>query len=230
MPKRSLARTACGRRFGARSILKLRRATRAGLPGAAIAGVHERVTDVQLWMGANAHLVAYPVSPQGSINLVVTLPGIADATDRSGADIAAALEKAGWPDQPCRLIAAAERLTPYPLLTSPLTMSRGRAALIGDAAHAMLPFAAQGAAMAIEDAFVLADCIAGDRANIASALARYSSLRRARVARVIRAAEQSGRIYHLSGAMALARDMTIRVAGGPRLLARQSWIYDWTPQ
>jgi salicylate hydroxylase len=94
-----------------------------------------------------------------------------------------------------------------------------------------LPFAAQGAAMAIEDAAVLAGCLAAsageDTAGIPAALKRYSRLRRARVLRVQRAARQQGRIYHLTGPMALARDLTIRAVGARRMLARQDWIYDW---
>jgi salicylate hydroxylase len=85
--------------------------------------------------------------------------------------------------------------------------------------------------MAIEDAAVLAKCL-GDGpvetpAQIAAALKRYARLRRARVARVQRTARRSGRIYHLSGPFALARDLAIRAMGPQRMLARQDWIYDW---
>jgi salicylate hydroxylase len=95
----------------------------------------------------------------------------------------------------------------------------------------MLPFAAQGAGMAIEDAAVLAKCL-GETHNeggpsIAQAMARYAGQRQPRVSRVQRAARQSGRISHLSGPLALARDLTIRLMGPARMLARQDWIYDW---
>ena len=94
----------------------------------------------------------------------------------------------------------------------------------------MLPFVAQGAGMAIEDGAVLAKCLAeaGETAaEIAAALKRYGRLRRSRVARVQRAARQAGRIYHLTGPAAIARDLTIKAIGPQRLLARQDWIYDW---
>ncbi len=85
--------------------------------------------------------------------------------------------------------------------------------------------------MAIEDAAVLANCLgraAGENiANIPAALQRYSGLRRDRVLRVQRAARQQGRIYHLTGSLALARDATIKAMGPKRMLARQDWIYDW---
>src|SRR5262249_24847685 len=99
--------------------------------------------------------------------------------------------------------------------------------------HAMLPFAAQGAAMAIEDAAVLAKCLAEKQneepAALSAALKRYARLRRPRVMRLQRNARQAARIYHLSGPMALARDLAIRAMGPKRMLARQDWIYRWRP-
>jgi salicylate hydroxylase len=113
--------------------------------------------------------------------------------------------------------------------------SSGATTLLGDAAHAMLPFAAQGAGMAIEDAAVLAKCLGdalgngavGSDADVPAALERYAGSRRARVTRVQRAAWQAGKIYHLGGAAAVARDLVIKAMGGQRVLARQDWIYDW---
>jgi salicylate hydroxylase len=108
--------------------------------------------------------------------------------------------------------------------------SEGAVALLGDAVHAMLPFAAQGAGMAIEDAAVLARVLGDgpvDNAGMAAALKRYGQLRRARVSRVQRTARRNGTIYHLNGPAALARDWFIRAMGPQRLLARQDWIYNW---
>jgi 2-polyprenyl-6-methoxyphenol hydroxylase-like FAD-dependent oxidoreductase len=102
--------------------------------------------------------------------------------------------------------------------------------VLGDAAHAMLPFAAQGAGMAIEDAAVLAKTLsegAHDAAGVAAALKKYARQRRGRVARMQRLARRQGRIYHMSGPMAAARDLFIRAMGGKRMLSRQDWIYDW---
>ena len=91
----------------------------------------------------------------------------------------------------------------------------------------MLPFLAQGASSAIEDAIVLAKCLEEGQTDVASAFARYESLRASRVARVQRAARRMGAIYHLHGAMAIARDQVMKALGGARLLERQDWIYDW---
>jgi salicylate hydroxylase len=109
--------------------------------------------------------------------------------------------------------------------------TNGAIALLGDAAHAMLPFAAQGAGMAIEDAAILAKCLGESQQEggpaIPVAMQRYARLRQPRVARVQRAAQQAGRIYHLTGPAAYARDLAIKAMGAQRMLARQSWIYEW---
>ena len=72
-------------------------------------------------------------------------------------------------------------------------------------------------------------CRATGAPALSAALQRYARLRRARVLRVQRAARQAGRIYHLTGPAAFARDLAIKAIGGKRLLARQDWIYGWRP-
>ncbi|OZA78125.1 MAG: hypothetical protein B7X76_10220 [Azorhizobium sp. 39-67-5] len=100
----------------------------------------------------------------------------------------------------------------------------GRATLLGDAAHAMLPFLAQGAAQAIEDAAILARTLAGaDAAE--PALRAYETARRPRTARIQKEARTSGGIYHLAGPARLARDAVISLTGS-HLLDRYSWLYE----
>ena len=103
----------------------------------------------------------------------------------------------------------------------------GPVTLLGDAAHPMLPFLAQGAAMAIEDAAMLTDNLARSPDDPAAAMRRYERARRRRTARVQRAARSNGRIYHLTAGEALARNLFLRVAGGKMLLRRYNWLYDW---
>jgi salicylate hydroxylase len=194
---------------------------------------------VQLWMGPQAHLVAYPISAARQINVVAVVPGQWNRPGWSepGDDneIKSTFVSAGWHAIPRMLIGAVDGWRKWALFTVP---GRGPwtgdgVALLGDAAHAMLPFAAQGAAMAIEDAAVLAKCIA-ERSNespaaFSAALQRYGRLRRPRIMRVQRSARQAGRIYHLAGPMAFARDLVIKAMGPQRMLSRQNWIYDWRP-
>ncbi|WNV10834.1 FAD-dependent monooxygenase [Tardiphaga sp. 709] len=191
---------------------------------------------VQLWMGPKAHLVVYPVSSGERINMVAIMPGAvmqpgSSDTGDTG-EIRRHFAASHWPANARAMIESVENWRRWPLFTiqDGGMWHEGSVALLGDAAHAMLPFAAQGAGMAIEDAAVLAQCLgtAGhDAAGIAPALERYAQLRQPRVTRVQRTARQSGQIYHLRGPMALARDLTMRALGAGRLQARQDWIYNW---
>jgi salicylate hydroxylase len=192
---------------------------------------------VQLWMGPNAHLVAYPISGGCQINVVAVVPGTWNRPGWSAPGDANELKNAfassRWPGSARMMIGAVDDWRKWALFTVPEggEWTKGAIALLGDAAHAMLPFAAQGAGMAIEDAAVLAKCLgeaAGEStAGIPAALKHYARLRRARVMRVQRAARQAGRIYHLTGPAAFARDLAIKAMGARRMLARQDWIYDW---
>ena len=189
---------------------------------------------VQLWMGPRAHLVAYPMSSGEQVNVVVIMPGRLDDPDSRATEIAGHFRASHWPAPAQSLIGAVSEWRRWPLSTLPDggVWNAGPVALLGDAAHAMLPFAAQGAGMAIEDAAVLAQCLtdaAQQPATVPAALARYAALRATRVGRVQRTARQSGQIYHLQGPMALARDLAMRALGAPGLQARQNWIYDWKP-
>jgi salicylate hydroxylase len=194
---------------------------------------------VQLWMGPNAHLVAYPVSGGRQINVVAVVPGTWNRPGWSAPgeanEIKNVFAPSRWPGPARMMIGAVDDWRKWALFTVPDggEWTAGAIALLGDAAHAMLPFAAQGAGMAIEDAAVLAKCIGEgvgeSAAGIPAALKRYARQRRSRVMRVQRAARRNGMIYHLSGAAALARDLFIKAMGAQRMLARQDWIYDWRP-
>jgi salicylate hydroxylase len=192
---------------------------------------------IQLWMGPDAHLVAYPISGSRQINIVAVVPGTWNRPGWSApgeaGEIKSAFASTRWPASARMMIGAVDDWRKWALFTVPVgsQWTEGPVALLGDAVHAMLPFAAQGAGMAIEDAAVLAKCLGemtGDgTAGIPAALKRYARLRRSRVARVQRAARHQGLIYHLKGPVAFARDLAIRATGAKRMLARQNWIYDW---
>jgi salicylate hydroxylase len=192
---------------------------------------------VQLWMGPNAHLVAYPISGARQLNVVAVVPGTWNRPGWSAPgeanEIKNVFATSKWPGPARMMIGAVDDWRKWALFTVPEggEWTAGAIALLGDAAHAMLPFAAQGAGMAIEDAAVLAKCLGGgvgeNVAAIPAALKRYARLRRSRVARVQRTARRNGVIYHLNGAAAFARDLFIRSMGPRRMLARQDWIFDW---
>lgn len=194
---------------------------------------------VQLWMGSNAHLVAYPIAGGRQLNVVAVLPGTWNrpgwSTPGDPFEVMDAFAAPRWPPTARMMLAAVDSWRKWALFGVPdaCPWNKGPVALLGDAVHAMLPFAAQGAGMAIEDAAVLARHLsleaAEDASSVAAALKQYGRARQARIRKVQRTARQQGRIYHLGGPFALARDLAIRALGPDRMLARQDWIYGWRP-
>jgi salicylate hydroxylase len=114
-----------------------------------------------------------------------------------------------------------------------VAMAGPRIALVGDAAHPVLPFLAQGACLAIEDAACLAAALAradfGNAPALAASLARYDTVRRARAASVQRAARANGHSYHLGRPFSHARDVVLRAIGPNGMARRYDWLYGWKP-
>ena len=174
-----------------------------------------------LWLAPGAHVVHYPLRSGGELNIVAI-----------AADCDAARPPHHAFGDACRFLldaAPAWRRWPLSAIDPRPPWARGRVALVGDAAHATLPSAAQGGALAIEDAWVLAAVLAGKPADPARALARYESLRRGRVARVVRQSRRNLRLYELSGAAARLRNVAIRAIPPGVHLARLDWLYGWKP-
>jgi salicylate hydroxylase len=107
---------------------------------------------------------------------------------------------------------------------------KGKVALTGDAAHAMLPFMAQGAVMAIEDAAILARAIHDVQGPMETRLKAYEKARKNRVRKVVAKARRNGEIYHMQGAIATARNMTMRLLPTSQLMRQFDWIYSWKPE
>ena len=143
-----------------------------------------------LWLGPQRHFVHYPVSGGRLVNLVAIVPAGDWRTESWTADgDLADLERefTGWDERVLQLIRSATDTKRWALFDrTPLERwTTGRLALLGDAAHAMLPFFAQGAAQAIEDAVVLAECLRGaSAASAPAALQAYVAIRRPRASRV----------------------------------------------
>jgi salicylate hydroxylase len=107
-------------------------------------------------------------------------------------------------------------------------MGQGGVAILGDAAHPTLPFLAQGASMALEDAWVLAQSLA-THDTAAAALAAYQTRRKPRTTRIVAAANANARAYHLSGLPRMIGHTGLRLLGrlSPgMMLSRFDWLYD----
>lgn len=185
-----------------------------------------------LWLGRAAHVVHYPMAQGSRLNVVAILRGAAPLEGWSSpGDPAAIRARFAGHAPPLRgLIAAAEEWRVWSLADIKAgPVARGRIALIGDAAHAVLPFLAQGGALAIEDAAVLAAALAARPLDPAAALRDYARQRLPRIRRVRDAARQNGRVYHLAGPAAWARDLVIARRGAEGMTARYDWLYGWRP-
>ena len=93
----------------------------------------------------------------------------------------------------------------------------------------MLPYLAQGAAMAIEDAAELGQCLEHGGGDPAGAMRRYEQRRRGRTARAQRAARRNGAIYHMGVLAGVMRTLAVAAVGGERLISRYDWVYGWKP-
>lgn len=181
---------------------------------------------VQFWVGPGAHLLHYQVG--NTVNFLAVLDGPerwthpAGLTEAEPGALAAAFAR--WHPAVREMIDAVPQSPQWALLTLPPLprWSRGRAVLLGDAAHAMLPHHGQGANQTIEDATVLARCVADAGPDgYAAAFGRYERLRRARTRAVQRASWDTSAALHLpDGPAARARDEHLRGLDG-----RLGWIH-----
>ncbi len=188
----------------------------------------------QVWTGPNRHFVCYPVRGGSLINFIAVteekrwrIESWSEPGDK--ADLLSAFE--GWPAPAKALIAGADHVWRWALYDRPLLprWSNGRATLLGDAAHPMLPFLAQGAAMGIEDAVVLANVLALG-GPVEAALLRYEDARRARTAKVQAWSRRNAVLFHLPGPVAtgvfgVAAAMDKRKVGGAA--ERFDWLYGY---
>jgi salicylate hydroxylase len=177
------------------------------------------------------HMVAYPVSDGSAFNLAAFTRGERIAEGWSGnADkgiLSAALR--GTSAALGHLVEEAGPWTAWPIHTvdSKQPWTTKGIVLIGDAAHAMTPFAAQGAAMAIEDAAMLADIMADFRADPVESLQIWENLRRPRVARVARRGAVNRLAWHAAGPVAVARNLFLTMRPSGKLAADLDWLYGW---
>lgn len=189
---------------------------------------------VGLWLTPGVHVVHYPLRGGSDIAVVVIAAEDWQASDwDTRADVRDLRPRlAGFSPELTDVLTRIDDWRKWSLHRLPSLPSwvAGRIALLGDAAHPMLPYLAQGGVMALEDALVLARCIDdADEGGEAGALQRYEGLRRARTTKVQSLSQRNGRIYHMRPPVSWARDAVLRFAPGERLMAGLDWLYGWKP-
>ncbi len=188
-----------------------------------------------MWLSPRAHLVHYPIRAGREFNLVAVVEDSWQdeswSVPASKAEFATHFGLTGrsrWPEAARGLLDLPAGWTKWALcgFEADFEWSAGAVTLLGDAAHATLPFAAQGGGMAIEDAAVLAR-VTEAAPNLPAAFRAYETLRKPRTRAVVGQAVSNGRVYHLPHTLAYFRDTALRLGLGSRLLDRMDWIYRW---
>ena len=192
-----------------------------------------------IWLAPDCHVVHYPVAGGRQLAIVAIAP-VATTASGWNTSVEAAAVIARFPRLPpalAELFERAETWRQWGLMRGDMTFRPeggvagpgvGPAVLfLGDAAHPIQPFLAQGGAMAIEDAAVFADHFAAAAGDAASLAIRFETLRRPRIERVRTASLENGRIYHLSGLARTMRNAALRLTPGAAMIRRYDWLYGW---
>ena len=187
-----------------------------------------------VWAGPNCHLVHYPLRGGQQYNLVVTFhsrePEVWGVRDGSKEEVLSYFE--GIHPRPHQMLdrpkswrrwATADR-DPVPF------WSQGRATVLGDAAHPMTQYMAQGACMALEDAVTLGAAITDSDFDFITALRRYDTVRIPRTARVLYSAREMGRIYHAKGVERLVRNQLWIGRTPSQFYDSLQWLYGWSAE
>jgi len=192
--------------------------------------------DASFWMGPKGHVVTYYVRSGAAVN-IVAVNETADWVEESWnapssrEELLKAFE--GWHENLIKLFERSDSVFKWGLFDrNPMkTWSSGHVTLLGDAAHPMLPFLSQGAAMAIEDGYVLAKSLDAHGQDIQSALRDYEAERLPRTSRVQLEARERGKTYHLPSPMAqFKRDLKYRLQSlvNPQASGIQAnWVYEY---
>jgi len=184
---------------------------------------------VNAFLSPGFHLVAYPLRGGAATNLVAVTRGAEIARGWSNTvDTDHLLKKMeGAAPALLDLIRDSGRWTAWPIYAAAEGgpwVDRQGLVLIGDAAHALTPYAAQGAAMAIEDAAALATLLV-TRESLPEALTAFERTRKARVQKVIRRGNFNRLVWHAGGVVAFARNLALKLKSQQSLAADLDWLY-----
>ena len=188
----------------------------------------------RVFMGPKKHMVTYPLRDGSLINIVAVEEcneWADEGWNHTGNPDELRRLFTGWCGDVTTLLAQVNSPIVWGLFTHPPLHNwvKNRAILLGDSAHPMVPFVAQGACMAIEDAWVLADQLA-KTPNISTALQNYQNTRKPRATKVQETALKSGQIYHVSNPLArklLHTGMRLSSVAAPSIIAgHYDWIYN----
>lgn len=186
--------------------------------------------NIMLMMNGDGHIVLYPSDNAGQSNIVFVTEHRGDP--KITPDFDAMLSSMSLHPASVNMLKASDNIGCWPInhvsegaWTS--GTSGANIALVGDAAHAMSPFMAQGAAMAIEDAYVLANLVCNSRQAIPESLKQYETQRKARVNKVKTRSKLNRITYHAKGPIRAGRNMVLSLKSPESLCKDLNWLYGW---
>jgi salicylate hydroxylase len=185
-----------------------------------------------VWAGPDCHLVHYPLRDGHQYNLVVTFHSrekeVWGVRDGSKDEVLSYFT--GIAELPRKLLHTPSSWRRWSTADrDPVdNWTRGRITLLGDAAHPMMQYLAQGACMALEDAVTLGEAVRHCRYDMEAAFALYQRSRIARTARVVLSVREMGRLYHAKGVERLVRNDLWKGRGAESFYDALAWLYGWT--
>ncbi|GAA5105292.1 FAD-binding protein [Bartonella jaculi] len=192
----------------------------------------QNIKTITAWMGPKNHLVVYPIhSSENVLNFVAITHG---KNSEKGWAQKGNKEKLkslfrDWNLQILQIFDHIDEWTYWPLFEMKHDRFLGleRQVLVGDCAHAALPFAAQGAAMAIEDAATLAETLSAKDLSLTKALSLYETIRKPRIAAVKKRGNLNRVAYHATGPIAIARNLIMKIRTPESIMSSLNWLYTY---
>ncbi|MCZ2328180.1 FAD-binding protein [Bartonella sp. F02] len=183
------------------------------------------------WMGPKSHLVAYPIQPEKIFNFVAITHGKNPGKEWMKKGEKAKLKSyfKNWNSHIFEIFDSLDEWSYWPLFEMKYNRFRGleKQVFVGDCAHAALPFAAQGAAMAIEDAATLAEVLSLNNLSLIEATSFYEKIRKPRITAVKKRGNFNRFTYHATGPIAVARNLIMKMRTSENIIAGLDWLYTY---
>ncbi|WP_413154810.1 FAD-binding protein [Bartonella sp. cb54] len=190
----------------------------------------QNVKTITAWIGPKNHLVVYPIQSSEKIfNFVAITHGKNSKKEWNQKGEKEKL-KFLFKDWNCKILQIFDHIDEWsywPLFQMQHNRFLGlkRQVFVGDCAHAALPFAAQGAAMAIEDAATLAESLSIKDLSLTESLSLYEKTRSPRIAAVKKRGDFNRKIYHATGPIAIARNFIMKIRTSESIMSNLNWLY-----